>query len=85
VLNRLGYLTQTVAPDALDGAVDTLAARLAANPPPAMRGMKAAINGIARGTLDHDDFTVGLEAAHDNAAFREAVASLRRKKIRRAD
>jgi enoyl-CoA hydratase/carnithine racemase len=49
---RIGYLTDCVAPDALDAEVDRLAGILAGNAPSAMRGMKQAINEFARGSLD---------------------------------
>ncbi len=51
-LLRLGYLDQCVAPDALDDAVDALAAMLAQGAPLAMQGMKLALNDIAAGRLD---------------------------------
>jgi enoyl-CoA hydratase/carnithine racemase len=49
---RIGYLTAMVPADRLDTEVATLAATLAGNAPIAMRGMKRAINEIARGKLD---------------------------------
>jgi enoyl-CoA hydratase len=51
---RIGYLTAMVPPEALDEEVDRLADVLAANAPLAMRGMKRAINEIARGALDRE-------------------------------
>src|SRR5947209_5951980 len=51
---RIGYLTTMVPPEALDEEVDRLAGVLAANAPLAMRGMKRAINEIARGALDRE-------------------------------
>ncbi|HQT72878.1 MAG TPA: enoyl-CoA hydratase/isomerase family protein, partial [Acidiphilium sp.] len=61
-------------------AVDALAARLDANAPLAVHGMKAAIAGLASGTLDNDAFAAGLDAAHRDPAFIEAMAALRAKK-----
>src|SRR5947209_15837285 len=51
---RIGYLDAIVPADELDPAVDALAATLAANAPQVIRGMKAAINEIARGAFDQD-------------------------------
>ena len=51
---RIGYLTAMVPAEALDEEVDKLAAILAGNAPVAMRGMKRAINEIARGRLDEE-------------------------------
>ena len=79
-LLRIGYLTQLASADGLDAAVDALAARLAANAPLAVRGMKAAIAGLAAGTLDDASFAAGLDAAHRDRAFIEAMNALRAKK-----
>jgi enoyl-CoA hydratase len=51
---RIGYLDEAVPADKLDSSVDALAAVLAANAPKVMRGMKAAINEIARAAFDED-------------------------------
>src|ERR1700694_4450678 len=51
---RIGYLTAMVPAEALDEEVDRLAAKLAANAPMAMRGMKRTINEFARGKLDEE-------------------------------
>jgi enoyl-CoA hydratase len=51
---RIGYLTAMVPAEALDEEVDKLVAILAGNAPIAMRGMKRAINEIARGRLDEE-------------------------------
>ncbi|MBN9370709.1 MAG: hypothetical protein ABS53_00530 [Hydrogenophaga sp. SCN 70-13] len=51
-MQRIGYLTDVVAPEALDGAVDALVATLCAQAPLAVAGMKRALNEIARGELD---------------------------------
>jgi enoyl-CoA hydratase len=51
---RIGYLTAMAPAEALDEAVDRLAAVLAGNAPVAMRGMKRAINEFARGRLDEE-------------------------------
>ena len=51
---RIGYLTAMVPAEALGEEVDKLVAVLAGNAPVAMRGMKRAINEIARGRLDEE-------------------------------
>jgi enoyl-CoA hydratase len=51
---RTGYLDAIVPAHELDAAIDALAAILAANAPKVMRGMKAAINEIARAGFDED-------------------------------
>jgi enoyl-CoA hydratase/carnithine racemase len=84
-LLRLGYLTHLVAPEALDATVDALAARLLANAPLAVQGMKAAIGALAQGALDQVRFAEGLTAAHQSPDFHAALAALGRKPVRRAD
>ena len=49
---RIGYLTAMVPVDRLDDEVNALAIKLANNAPMAMRGMKRAINEIARDKFD---------------------------------
>jgi enoyl-CoA hydratase/carnithine racemase len=75
---RIGYLDAVVPGDELDAAVDALAAVLAANAPLAIRGMKRAINEIARGAFDedaararHQESTRGREIKEGLAAFQE--------------
>ena len=51
---RIGYLTAMVPLEMLDEEVDRLANILAGNAPLAMRGMKRAINELARGKLDEE-------------------------------
>jgi enoyl-CoA hydratase/carnithine racemase len=75
---RIGYLDAAVPADKLDSSVDALAAVLAANAPKVMRGMKAAINEIARAAFDedaarrrHQDSLRGEEIKEGIAAFAE--------------
>lgn len=51
-MHRIGYLTDVVAPEALDEAVDALVRTLAAQAPLAVAGMKRSLNQVARGELD---------------------------------
>jgi enoyl-CoA hydratase/carnithine racemase len=50
----IGYLDEIVPPDRLMAGVEALAARLTANAPLAVAGLKQAINATAAGTLDRD-------------------------------
>jgi enoyl-CoA hydratase len=75
---RIGYLDAAVPADQLDGHVDALATVLAANAPKVMRGMKAAINEIARAAFDedaarrrHQESLRGEEIKEGIAAFAE--------------
>jgi enoyl-CoA hydratase len=75
---RIGYLDEVVSADELDRRVDALAAQLAANAPQAVRGMKRAINEIARDAFDedaarqrHQDSLRGEEIKEGLGAFRE--------------
>jgi len=75
---RIGYLTAMVPAEALDEEVDRLASILAGNAPLAMRGMKQAINEVARGELDeaaadrrHRDSMRGAEIKEGIKAFAE--------------
>jgi enoyl-CoA hydratase/carnithine racemase len=75
---RIGYLDAVVPAGELDTAVDALAAILAGNAPKAIRGMKRAINEIARGAFDEDaarqrhrESARGEEIKEGLAAFKE--------------
>jgi enoyl-CoA hydratase/carnithine racemase len=75
---RIGFLDAIVPSDELDASVDALAAILAANAPAAVRGMKRAINEIARDGFDedaarnrHQESTRGREIKEGLAAFKE--------------
>ncbi|MBV9396146.1 MAG: enoyl-CoA hydratase/isomerase family protein [Methylobacteriaceae bacterium] len=75
---RIGYLDAVVPADQLDSRVDALADILAANAPKVLRGMKAAINEIARDAFDadaarsrHQESTRGREIKEGLAAFKE--------------
>jgi enoyl-CoA hydratase/carnithine racemase len=70
-LLRAGFLTDLVAPDALEAKVDALAARLAANAPLAVQGMKRALNDIARGNADLAAIEARARANRDSADLKE--------------
>jgi enoyl-CoA hydratase/carnithine racemase len=78
---RIGYLDEAVPAGSLDARVKELAAVLAANAPVAMRGMKRAINEIARNAFDpaaadqrYRESLVGAELREGSAAFAEKRA-----------
>lgn len=77
---RIGYLTDLVAPDALDAAVDTLADRLAALAPMAVAGMKRSINELGHGTLDTVALAARIAACKDSADLAEGLAAFREKR-----
>jgi enoyl-CoA hydratase len=75
---RIGYLTAMVPMESLDEEVDRLASMLAGNAPIAIRGMKRAINEIARGKFDeaaadlrHRESMRGTEIKEGIKAFAE--------------
>jgi enoyl-CoA hydratase/carnithine racemase len=77
---RIGYLDALVPADELDAAVDTLAAALAANAPTALRGMKAAINEIARGSFDEDAARARHQESMRGAEIKEGLAAFKEKR-----
>jgi enoyl-CoA hydratase/carnithine racemase len=79
-LLRIGYLTQCVAPAALDDAVEALAERLAGMAPLAVQGMKRALNEIAAGALDRQALAERIAACRDSADLAEGLLSFREKR-----
>jgi enoyl-CoA hydratase len=70
-LLRVGFLTELVAPEALEARVDELATTLAANAPLAVQGMKQALNDIARGDADLAAIEKQAKAAGESADLKE--------------
>ena len=70
-LLRIGFLTELVAPDALEATVNAKAAILAANAPLAVQGMKKALNDIARGDADLAEITARAGAVGRSADLQE--------------
>ena len=79
-LLRIGYLTQLVAPDALDAAVDKLADTLAAMAPLAVQGMKRALNEIGHGALDVEACIERARLCKASADIQEGLAAFREKR-----
>ncbi|WP_338662905.1 enoyl-CoA hydratase/isomerase family protein [Pararoseomonas sp. SCSIO 73927] len=74
-LLRIGFLTELVPPEALEGRVAALAATLAANAPLAVQGMKAALNGIARGETDDEAVAAAIRQVRASDDLREGKAA----------
>jgi enoyl-CoA hydratase/carnithine racemase len=74
-LLRLGYLDELVAPEALDGRVEELAARIAGHAPLAVQGTKQALNDLARGDADEAEIAARAERVRHSADFREGRAA----------
>jgi len=72
---RIGFLTELVAPDALEARVAALATTLAGNAPLAVQGMKTALNAIARGNPDLSLIAAGARRAKDSADLVEGRAA----------
>jgi len=70
-MKSIGFLTQLVAPDALQGTADQLTATLGAMAPLAITGMKKHLNRIARGALDAAELLHDIERAAQSHDLRE--------------
>lgn len=80
-LLAMGYLTD-LAPDhaALDARVEELAARLAANAPLAVQGIKQGLNEIARGAFDREAALARARTSQASDDLREGLAAFREKR-----
>ncbi|MDO8771145.1 MAG: enoyl-CoA hydratase/isomerase family protein [Burkholderiaceae bacterium] len=80
---RIGFITELVAPQELDGAVKNLVQILSDQAPRAVEGMKQALNEIARGRLNHKASDERARASHGSADLREGLSAwqARRKPI----
>jgi enoyl-CoA hydratase len=74
-LLRIGYLDAAVPADALDAAVDRIVQTLATNAPLAVRGMKRALDEIARGQLDLPALRERVAGCAASADLREGLAA----------
>src|SRR6195952_4991037 len=77
---RIGYLTAIAPADKFDEDVDALATLLAGNAPIAMRGMKRAINELARGELDGAAADQRARDSMRSAEIREGIAAFAEKR-----
>jgi enoyl-CoA hydratase len=74
-LQRIGYLDEIVAPEALDARVDALADSLAGNAPLALAGLKWAIDAVALGRLDRAEMQRVRAACSASQDHAEALAA----------
>jgi len=79
-LLAIGYLDRLVPADQLDAAVEALAAQLEANAPKAVRGMKQAIDGLARGDADLAAAQAAHLACHGSAELAEGLKAFAEKR-----
>lgn len=74
-MKAMGFLTHLVAPEALAGAADALAATLARMAPIPLLGMKKHLNRIARHALDADDLQHDILRAVRSNDLKEGQAA----------
>ena len=79
-LLRIGYLTDLVAPEALDGRIDAIAGRLGELAPLAVQGVKRSINEIGHQALDVAALTARMAEAKASEDLREATAAFAEKR-----
>ncbi|MBK1659271.1 enoyl-CoA hydratase/isomerase family protein [Paracraurococcus ruber] len=79
-LLRIGYLTDLVAPEALDARIDAIAARLGELAPLAVQGAKRAINEIGHQSLDVAALEERMQAAKASDDLREGLAAFKEKR-----
>lgn len=79
-LLRLGYLDEIVAADDLDKRIDALASAIEALAPIAITSTKAAINGLANGSMSVADADESARTAMKSNDHREALAALKEKR-----
>jgi enoyl-CoA hydratase/carnithine racemase len=82
-MKAIGFLTQLVAPDALQAAAEQLAATLGAMAPLAVTGMKKNLNRIARGVLDAAELQRDIERAAASRDLQEGRAAWAEKRAPR--
>lgn len=70
---RVGFLDRLVEPEALEGAVAELAARIAACAPRATAGIKRSLNDLANGALDDQAGEAAFRASLHSDEFTEAL------------
>lgn len=74
-MRACGFLTDLVAADALEAAVERLSRTLASMAPLALLGMKKHLNRIARGTLDASELHADIARAAESSDLREGAAA----------
>ena len=79
-LLRIGYLTDLVAPEALDGRIDAIAGRLGELAPLAVQGVKRSINEIGHQALDVAALTARMAEAKASEDLREGLKAFKEKR-----
>jgi enoyl-CoA hydratase len=77
---RIGFLSELVAPEALDARIAELVAQLAGQAPLAIRGAKHAIDALARGEFDLQEFKLREAQSLRSADLKEGVAAWKEKR-----
>ncbi|MFG1464729.1 enoyl-CoA hydratase/isomerase family protein [Xanthobacter sp. DSM 24535] len=77
---RLGFLQELVAPDALMARAETLAAACAERAPDAVRGLKASLDALARGTADPVEIQARFDASLTSAEAQEGLLAWKEKR-----
>ncbi len=79
-LLRIGYLTDLVAPEALDGCIDAIAGRLGELAPLAVQGVKRSINEIGHQALDVPAMQARMAEAKASEDLREGLKAFKEKR-----
>jgi len=79
-LLRIGYLTDLVAPEALDARIDAIAARLGELAPLAVQGAKRAINEIGHQALDVPALKARIARAKESEDIKEGLRAFKEKR-----
>ncbi|MGF1596804.1 MAG: enoyl-CoA hydratase/isomerase family protein [Acidimicrobiales bacterium] len=78
-LRRIGYLDEVVPADALDDRIDAIADAICALAPGAVAATKAAVDGLAAGTMTLEQVEEGHRASLRSDEHKEAVRALGRR------
>ena len=79
-LLRIGYLTDLVAPEALDARIEAIATRLGELAPLAVQGVKRSINEIGHQALDVAALEARMAAAKASEDLREGLRAFQEKR-----
>ena len=82
-MRACGFLTQLVAPDALEATGDALAATLAAMAPLPLLGMNKHLNALARGALDAAALEADIAQCMQSADIKEGQAAWTERRVPR--
>lgn len=79
-MQRIGFLTDLVTPDALDVHIEKMTERLTSMAPRAVQESKRAINAISRGDFDLADFKLREASVLRSADLQEGLAAFHEKR-----